>query len=239
MLSKKERSEVALDYFPRPDLGRAMDLPTPLLREIERRRPENVRLLLRHGAIPNGVPLETQIQLARVHRRFTTRSDPHPASLGTLITIDEVDTVASQFIPITDEELKERRTTVCRFWTEPERHGIDYSSESAQLHSVVRAGASTIEIMDMLLEFNDDANGSSKSSVDASFWKESAILDTLPEEQDLSPSSLVLNSAPYRHSIRHYGNAALLAFSWLQPQCTSHDHRQSGSNAFTIRITDR
>jgi hypothetical protein len=59
LLDQKTRSEIALDHSPSPDLGWGMELPTPLLRAIERRRPENIRLLLDHGANPNGVPAET------------------------------------------------------------------------------------------------------------------------------------------------------------------------------------
>jgi len=146
---------------------------------------------LRHGAEPNGVLLETQIQLSRIHRRFTTRPDPHPASLSNLITTGEVGNVASQFIPLTEGELKERRTTACQFWMEPHRDGVDYPSESAQSHSVVRAGASTPAILDLLL---DAGLGSDGSNADASFWKDPAIVTSLPEERDLSPSYLATST---------------------------------------------
>jgi hypothetical protein len=116
--------------------------------------------------------------------------------------------VASQFIPITERERTERRTTVCQFWTEPHREGIDYSSDSAQLHSVVRAGASTPEILDMLLCYGDDADDGSKNSADARFWKETEVLSSLPDEKDLSPSSLAI-STPL-HSAIAFGNMSML-----------------------------
>jgi hypothetical protein len=191
LLNQKSRSENVLNYTPAPDLGWGMELPSPLLRAIERCHPANLRLLLRCGADPDGVLLETRIQLSRIHRRFTTRPDPHPVSLSNLITVGEVGTVASQFIPLTDGELKEHRTTVCQFWMEPHRNGIDYSSESAQLHSVVRAGASTPEILDLLLNAGLGPDG---SNADASFWRNPTDLSTLPEEKDLSPSSLAISS---------------------------------------------
>lgn len=103
-LNRKTRSKLVLNYTPAPDMGWGIELPTPLLRAIERSRPENVRLLLRYGADPNGVLLETQIQLSRIHRRSTTRPDLHPAELSNDITMGEVGTVASQFIPITEAE---------------------------------------------------------------------------------------------------------------------------------------
>jgi ankyrin repeat protein len=185
-----------------------MELPTPLLRAIERRRPENIRLLLDHGANPNGVPIETEIQLARIHRRFATGPDPHPASLCNPITVGEVGNVASQFIPITEGERTERRAAVCQFWMEPHREGIDYSSDSAQLHSVVRAGASTPEILDVLLCYGDDADDNSKNSADARFWKETEVLSSLADEKDLSPSSLAI-STPL-HSAIAFGNMSVL-----------------------------
>lgn len=204
-LNQKARSKIVLDYTPEPGSEWGMEQPTPLLRAIERCRPKNVQLLLRHGADPNGVLLETQIQLARIHRRFTTRPDRHPAVLCNDITMGEVGTVASQFIPITEGERKERRSTVCRFWMEPHQDGIDYSSESAQLHSVVRAGASTMEVLDILL---DDDRVSNRSNADASFWKDSVTLDSLPEELDLTPSSIAI-STPL-HSAIAFGRIDML-----------------------------
>lgn len=156
LLGQNAGSQVALNIYPEPSVGWSMESPTPLLRAIEKRRPENVRLLMQHGAHSNGVLQDTQVQLERIYRRFTTRPDPHPASLSNDITMGGVGTVASHLIPITDGELKERRDTVCQLWTEHHRTGIDYSSESAQPRSAVRAGASTPEILDLLLEYCDD-----------------------------------------------------------------------------------
>ena len=205
LLSQSFRSEKVLNYTPAPDLGWGMELPSPLLCAIERRRLENVRLLLRYGADPNGVILVTRMHLARIHWRFTTRPDPHPASLSNPITMGEVGTVASQFIPLTEIELKERRNALCQFWVEPHRDGIDYSSESAQLHSIVRAGASTPEILDLLL---DGGIGPDGRNANASFWKDPAILTVLPEEGDLSPSSLAI-STPL-HSAIAFDNMDML-----------------------------
>ena len=205
LLSQSFRSEKVLKYTPAPDLGWGMELPSPLLRPIERHRLHNVRLPLRYGADPNGVILETQTQLARIHRRFTARPDPHPASLPNPITVGEVGTVALQFIPLTQIELKERCNTVCQFWVEPHRDGIDYSSESAQLYSVVRASASTPEILDLLLDGGIDPNG---RNADASFWKDPATLTVLPEEGELAPSSLAI-STPL-HSTIAFDNMDML-----------------------------
>lgn len=128
LLPEKTRSETVVNFVRWPEHWGGMELPSPLLRTVERSRPENVKLLLSYGANPNGVPLERQIQLARLHRRFTTRPHLHPAELDHPLTAGNVGSVASQFLQVTEEELAERRSTVCRFWTEPHLDGIDYEA---------------------------------------------------------------------------------------------------------------
>lgn len=77
LLDEEDRLEV-LDQIPPPDMWGGMDLPTPLLEAIRTKRQHNVRLLLHAGANPDGVPYDIQIQLSRLHRRFTTRPNEHP-----------------------------------------------------------------------------------------------------------------------------------------------------------------
>lgn len=205
LLDPKTRSDVVLNHIQRPEEVGSMDLPTPILRAVETRRLENVRLLLDHGANPNGVPIATQLLLARLQRRFTTRPHDNAADMDHPISADEVGTVASQTVPLTDEELRERRTKVARFWTEPHKCGVDYSTEAAQLHSIVRAGASTAEILELLLNADD---GSGRCSADASFWRDIATVSSLPEEEQLTPSSLAI-STPL-HSAIATNNMAML-----------------------------
>lgn len=180
-----------------------MDLPTPLLRAIERKRLQNVPLLLEAGANPDGVPVDVQILFSRMERRFTSRPNQHPAALCNPITADQVCSVHMQTAPLSECELEERRGNgkCSPFWTEPHHYGIDHSSDEAMPHSVVRAGASTAEILDALLEYG----------ADATFWRKprNSTVDELQEEAELSPSALAI-STPLRSAVAHDNMTMLL-----------------------------
>lgn len=109
---------------------------TPLVRAIERRLPENDRMLLEDGANPDGAPLERQLNVARRFRRFHT-GDRFLRDLWLEIDEHSVGPVSSQVYPpgLTDDELAERRSVVTQFWTSPFRLYVNHSQEIAEWHS--------------------------------------------------------------------------------------------------------
>ena len=159
---------------------------SPLLRAIERRRLENVSLLLEQEANPDGVPYERQITYARRYRRFCFEDALALRDWEVDVDKEAVGTVASQTEPpyLTDGELAERRTTIAQFWTSPDRIIIDHSQNIAQWHSLVKAGAATPEILDQLLD----------AGADTTAWRD-PISDSLPEEEEeLEPSQLCIST---------------------------------------------
>lgn len=168
--------------------------PTPLLRAIERQRPENVRLLLEHGADPDGISDETQMHLARLDRRFWLSDKLYDVGFflygGGTIKAEDVGTVPQEYIPLTDDELTTRRSKIACFWKEPHKLDLDYSSDEMLLNSVVRAGTATPAILDQLLE----------SGADASAWLAPGVADQLPDEEHLTSSTLA-RSTPFHAAI--------------------------------------
>jgi hypothetical protein len=67
-LSKKDRFEIVLDFVYAEDMARQM-WDTPLLRAVACRNVQNIKLLLEHGANPNGVDHDSQACYARRFRR--------------------------------------------------------------------------------------------------------------------------------------------------------------------------
>lgn len=158
---------------------------TTLLRAVERKRPENVQLLLDHGANPDGVPISRQKDLARRFRRFcsTSRAALYDMEVG--VSDESVGTVPSQTNPnyLTEDELVERRTSIAPFWAVPRCFEIDYSMEEALYHSVVMAGLSTPDILDKLLG----------AGADTSAWRNPGTT-VPPNEEDLQPSQLSIST---------------------------------------------
>jgi len=178
--------------------------PTPLLRAIERQRPENVRLLLEHGADANGISDKTQMDLARLDRRFWLSDKLHHVGYflygGGTIQAEDVGTVPHEYIPLTDDELTTRRSKIASFWKEPHKLDLDYSSDEMLLNSVVRAGTATPDILDQLLE----------SGADASAWLAPGVADQLPDEEHLTSSTLA-RSTPFHAAIASKNMAMLHA----------------------------
>jgi len=178
-------------------------MPTTLLRAIERQRPENVRLLLQHGADPNGVDIGTQQWLARTHRRFWKDEKqqgfwPYQVGAGQSVKAEDVGKVSDELVSLTEEELVKRRSDTAAFWTEPEKAGLDYSRDEMLFNAVVRAGTATPDILDQLL-----AGGA-----DVSAWVEPHINDQLPDEEHLSSSALAL-STPLHAAIASFNTTML------------------------------
>lgn len=200
---------------------------TPLLRTIETRRPENVRLLLEDGANPDGVPLDQQIRFARRFRRFHPGDRYFLHDIWSAVDKDSVGTISSQTSPphLTDDELAERRSVVTRFWTAPFRFHIDHSEQPArwhraQCHSVVKAGLSTPDILDQLLD----------AGADISAWCD-PVDTALPEEDELKPSQVSI-STPVHTAIatKNYAMLRKLFDSGISPDARA---LITGSQALT------
>lgn len=190
LLNDEEDRRDVLNQNLNPWVGGLRKWPSPLLRAIERQRPENIRLLLDHGADPNGVDIAEQRHLARLVRRFWAYGkgmiDSYHYILqdGGYVYVNDVSKVSADYVPLTEAELAKRRSRVAAFWTEPHKTGLDYSLDQQLLHSVVRAATSSPEILDQVLD----------SGADASLWLEPDIIDQLPDEEQLSSSALALST---------------------------------------------
>jgi hypothetical protein len=196
LLEDEETRSAVLNQATDPYIGGTNKWTTPLLRAIERQRPENVRLLLAHGADPNGCCIQTQRNLSRLVRRFwlVEASDleerypdelPFALSYGAPIRTTDVGKVSEELAPLTDAEIKNRRTRFFpRFWTERHKKGLDYSRDDTLLNSIVRAGTSSPEILDLLLD----------GGADAQFWQQPDTNEQLKDEEHLSPSALALST---------------------------------------------
>jgi hypothetical protein len=196
LLEDEEHRSAVLNQATDPYIGGTNTWTTPLLRAIERQRPENVRLLLAHGADPNGCCIQMQRNLSRLVRRFwlVEASDleerypselPYALSYGAPIRTIDVGKASEELVPLTDVEIENRRTRFFpRFWTERHKKGLDYSRDDALLNAIVRAGTSSSEILDLLLD----------GSADAQLWLQPSTDEQLKDEECLSPSALALST---------------------------------------------
>lgn len=158
---------------------------TPLLRAIERRRNDNITLLLQAGGDPNGIDRASQTHHARRFRRFC--ADRLDLS-DFLIEVDPgtVGTVISQTTPplLTTEEIASRRSRISPFWTEACDMEIDYSDDGALLHSVLMAATTSPEML--VSAWN--------SGADTSHWTHLETQMILPDEIELCPSQLSIST---------------------------------------------
>lgn len=158
----------------------------PLLRAIQRRLPENVSLLLEQDANLDGVLYRRLTAHARRYRRFCFIDSLSLSDWEVGVAEESVGTIRSQTEPpyLTDNELEERRTTIAEFWTGPSRVVIDHSEDISQWYSVIKAGAATPEILDLLLD----------AGADITAWCD-PIDNFLPEEEEeLQPSQLCIST---------------------------------------------
>ncbi|KAK5677798.1 hypothetical protein LTS10_009681 [Elasticomyces elasticus] len=157
---------------------------TPLLRAIERQRPESIRLLVQRGALADGIQKRDLIDHALRFRRVCDGDRSRLSHSFVPVDPATVGPLSSQTSPdrLTVTEIEERRSTISRFWAEPSSKDIDYSSDGALMHSVLMAAATaTPEILDIVLG----------SGADVVAWKESASTTSLPNnETDLALSQL-------------------------------------------------
>lgn len=186
-----------LDQATDPYLGGTEKWTMPILRAIERQRAESIPFLLDRGADINGCSIVTQRNLSRLVRRFWTieKDDleeryphelPFELSCGAPIRPEDVGRLSDELLPLTETEIKIRRSpsSRARFWTEPHKKGLDYSRDDTLLNSIVRAGTSNPEISDQLL----------RKGADAHTWMQPEAEGRLGNEEDLSPSALALST---------------------------------------------
>lgn len=174
------------DYFGVIDISHTLKFTSPLLRAIQRRRPENVAILLEQEANRDGVPYEHQVEHARRFRRFCFVPPQDLSCFEIHVSAEDVGTASSQLEPphLTDEELVERRTTLSQFWTDSTRFVVDRSNDLAQWHSVVKAGTSMPEIFDQLLD----------AGADITAWCDPLSVSLPQEEEELLPSQLCIST---------------------------------------------
>ena len=197
LLDGEDIKSAILDQATDPYIGGTEKWTTPLLRAIERQRSENVRLLSERGADINGCSIQTQRNLSRLVRRFWTIEEgdleeryphelPFELSYGAPIRSEDVGRLSDELLPLNETEIKKRRSpsSRARFWTEPHKKGLDYSRDDTLLNSVVRAGTSNPEILDLLL----------RGGADAQCWMQSGVRMQLEDEEDLFPSALALST---------------------------------------------
>jgi hypothetical protein len=101
----------------------------------------------------------------------------------------DVGSPETQTLPLTQEELDARKSSVSRFWCGPEDLDLDYATNGEALHSVTLAGRTTEAILDTLLE----------AGADVSFWTGPETKEELPAPP-LPPSALCL-STPLHQAI--------------------------------------
>lgn len=194
-LSAKDRLEVVLNYVYAEDMANC-SWDTPLLRVISCQRTRNIDLLLQHGANPNGIDRDSQACYASRFRRVISDT-VDPRLLVIQVDPEEVGGPATQLLPLTEDELAKRTTTVSCFWGFPDAVPLDISGNGSLLHSLVMAARSTLEIFDKIL----------RAGADAKAWSESEH-SALEDEDLLQPSALCV-STPL-HAAIDTGNREML-----------------------------
>lgn len=151
--------------------------------------------------------IETQKWLTRTHRRFWKDKERRETwhylcDANESVKVEDVGKVSDEFIPPTEEELAERRSSSHRgaFWHEPHKRAMDYSRDEMLCSATVKAGTSTVEILDQLI-----AGGA-----DVSAWVGSDTRDQLPDEEYLSSSALAITT-PFHAAIATFNTTMLRA----------------------------
>ncbi|KAK4495651.1 hypothetical protein PRZ48_012919 [Zasmidium cellare] len=150
---------------------------TPLLRATARRNVQNIKLLLDHGANPNGVDREYQACYARRFRREKSET-VNARDIYVPVPQEEVGRPSTQLVFLTDDELAGRSSTISSFWAFPDALPLDLSKNGDLLHSLIMSARSTTEILDLMLQ----------AGADTSAWMPGYPED-LSREDSMSPSS--------------------------------------------------
>lgn len=132
----------------------------PLIAAIKSQLPTNVRTLLDLGANPNGYPLEAVCEYAAEFWRFRG-DDGSMRSLGNIIP--RIQKVGKQNIPVTTEEIEERKQHRCTFWRGWDSSPLETYAGGEGITALEEACKhSSTEILEMIIN--------AQPSPDVSFW---------------------------------------------------------------------
>jgi len=142
-----------------------LGVTTPLMEAIRAQLPANIRILLRAGANPNGVPYALFEEYAALFLRFRPSIEslydgsPDVASRYVFLTHMNLPQISS----LTCEEVEDRfEDGMAPFWCEEGFTQAFFWTNGESMHSLIEAAkCGSIEIFEMLL----------KAGADASFWK--------------------------------------------------------------------
>lgn len=167
---------------------------TPLLQAIQSQLPQNVELLLKLGAYPNGVDLRSLENHQAFFLRFRPRIPDYPdidgdvADRKTLLACMELPQTAD----ITIEEIEDRVHHTTPFWVVHD----EYCPEIEDMHSVIAAARQpSTQILDMLL----------KADADISVWTSNSSRDNGPLHSSLAMTSPL-------HVAISDGNIAMISY---------------------------
>ncbi|KDR68412.1 hypothetical protein GALMADRAFT_257111 [Galerina marginata CBS 339.88] len=158
---------------------------SPLVEAIKAVLPDNVDILLKEGADPNGILLE---DLDEYSVRFIRGRDPkynmdsHVMCPSRNKTMSIYVIAQPQISSLTAREIVARRKTFSRFWTEPDLPTFHFASEPARTALEVAASIGDIPLFDQMRAANPDE----------SWWTSTQMQSQLPGT--LTHSSLSVSS---------------------------------------------
>lgn len=192
---KDTRHEWFTDYL--EDNGLAFGLPqfvikSPLLQAIDHGRAENVRLLLKAGARPEGMNDAWMTQRMRDYQRFRQQDQWIWASTAVRGDVNSLKDCPPVGIDTRVEDLdaRARDKSITVFWDDQRIQTLDPNHRDQILHSLARAAMiGSIEIFYLLLDGNTDV----------SFWLLPDPYSKLPNP--MTPSSACI-STPLHAAVR-------------------------------------
>ncbi|CZR62980.1 uncharacterized protein PAC_12877 [Phialocephala subalpina] len=156
---------------------------SPLLQAIRSQLPGNADLLLKAGADPDGIDMETQEMYQALFLRFRPSIPDYVDIDGDVASRQQLLGCMKlpQTAPITREEIEQRALTVSPFWTFANAMMLGRYPKGDEMHSLVAAAMHpSTEMIDKLLE----------TGADASSW----IYSQIGISEDPMPSNIAISS---------------------------------------------